>query len=270
MYILKRAFSTVGQVIGKHKHKQLISVETEIYSPFINNDVHFRGYPLRMLASQHTFLEVFHLILNAKLPEKSELDDFVKHIHSGIVDYPYVLTENLKILPANIHITDMLISCFSLVNGFENRNYGSLFGQCLGIIYSWKIKKNKNPLCSNNPVADLASRLLFRKSIDDNIAKFINVLLVLSIDHGLTSASYAARICTSELGSAYSSLIAAASIHKTCLVQLDNYDEIINEGVAMLDSHKGYIHGSRIPNELKSVVTARKDPRVGILVVSLK
>ena len=77
----------------------------------------YRGYPIEQLAGQASFLEVAHLILNAELPTREELDDFVHRVTFHTYVHENVLTI-LQGFRYDAHAMGMMISTVAALSTF--------------------------------------------------------------------------------------------------------------------------------------------------------
>jgi 2-methylcitrate synthase len=71
------------------------------------NDLHYRGYDIKDLASNCEFEEVAHLLLYGKLPTSTELSAY-KAALRPLASLPAVVKEALELLPAATHPMDVL------------------------------------------------------------------------------------------------------------------------------------------------------------------
>ncbi|GBE59339.1 citrate synthase [Babesia ovata] len=104
--------------------------------------------------------------------------------------------------------------------------------------------------------------------LDSDTKRLLNIIAILYMEHGLTSASYAARICISEEGSVYSALINAIATHKSCtpMFAWQHFDDLFNASDADKRSFiKTYSEERRLPKPFRDFVHPCKDPRTDIL-----
>ncbi|BAM41269.1 uncharacterized protein TOT_030000532 [Theileria orientalis strain Shintoku] len=249
----RRFLNTSRNIVGKHKHEQIVCVETEIYSPFINNDIYYRGYPLSKLATRNKFLDNFYLLLNSDLPSKKQDAEFANKIKTGMKDIPAMIRNLNAAIPANINICNF------------DREYGHIFGQCLGILSERYFAGVKYKLDSEDPL---------EHSIDDNncnqldesVSKLLNAVFTIYMEHGLTSASYSCRICISEGGSTFSGLICASATHKYAMETLNSYlvlKELTDK--QLQEVLKSFEFNNNLKFPLDEITFNRRDPRCRII-----
>ncbi len=71
------------------------------------NDLHYRGYDIKDLATKATFEEVAYLLVYGHLPTFSELQAYRKKLKS-LRGLPALVQEALELIPANAHPMDVL------------------------------------------------------------------------------------------------------------------------------------------------------------------
>src|SRR5262249_3979157 len=75
------------------------------------NDLHYRGYDIKDLASRCEFEEVAFLLVHGKLPTSSELAQYKKKLVS-LRSLPEAVKNVLKCVPATAHPMDVMrIGC---------------------------------------------------------------------------------------------------------------------------------------------------------------
>ncbi len=185
----------------------------------------YRGYPIEQLAEQSTFVETAYLLINGKLPNKTELEDFsrgltyhsmihedMRHFFDGFPSsghpmailatmvgslsayYPDSLDPNL---PPEGHITRVL----SKVRTIAAFSYKRRIGQ--PITYP----RNDLSYCAN------FLRMMFAVPAepfepDEDVVKALNILLILHADHEQNCSTSTVRLVGSSNASLYASISA--------------------------------------------------------------
>ncbi len=201
---------------------------TESGITFLNGEqgvLRYRGYPIEQLAEQSTFVETAYLLINGKLPNKTELADFsrgltyhsmihedMRHFFDGFPSsghpmailatmvgslsayYPDSLDPNL---PPEGHITRVL----SKVRTIAAFSYKRRIGQ--PIIYP----RNELSYCAN------FLRMMFAVPAepfepDEDVVKALNILLILHADHEQNCSTSTVRLVGSSNASLYASISA--------------------------------------------------------------
>ncbi|MFT8368140.1 MAG: 2-methylcitrate synthase [Acetobacter papayae] len=78
------------------------------------NDLHYRGYDIRDLASTCTFEEVAYLLIHGYLPNSAELEGYRQRL-CGMRDIPDIVRAALERLPAATHPMDVLRTAVSVL-----------------------------------------------------------------------------------------------------------------------------------------------------------
>ena len=71
------------------------------------NDLHYRGYDIKDLATKSTFEEVAHLLVHGELPTSAQLKAYRIKL-KGLRGLPAIVTNALELVPANAHPMDVL------------------------------------------------------------------------------------------------------------------------------------------------------------------
>src|SRR3546814_8165765 len=70
------------------------------------NDLHYRGYDIKDLATKSTFEEVAHLLVHGALPTASQLKSYKRKLRR-LRGLPAIVQEALELVPANAHPMDV-------------------------------------------------------------------------------------------------------------------------------------------------------------------
>ena len=71
------------------------------------NDLHYRGYDIKDLATKSTFEEVAHLLVHGALPTASQLKAYKRKLRR-LRGLPAIVQEALELVPANAHPMDVM------------------------------------------------------------------------------------------------------------------------------------------------------------------
>src|SRR3546814_18675383 len=71
------------------------------------NDLHYRGYDIKDLATRSTFEEVAHLLVHGALPTASQLKAYKRKLRR-LRGLPAIVSEALELVPANAHPMDVM------------------------------------------------------------------------------------------------------------------------------------------------------------------
>lgn len=224
---------------------------------FINGEkgiLRYRGYPIEQLANQSSFTEVCYLLLEGKLPNQSELDDFNHRLtHHSLIH------ENLKRtfhnFPPNAHPMAILSSMVSALSCFYQDEYSPLDPAQLKITairllaklptiaaFSYKQSMGQAYIYPDNSL-DYPGRMLKMffgvrsepYEVDEDIRRAIDQLLILHADHEQNCSTTTVR----TVGSSQANLFGA-----------------IAAGIAAL---WGPLHGGANQKVLEMLETIRND-----------
>jgi len=223
---IRKLRDTSGLVTLDSGYKNTGATESGI--TFLNGEqgvLRYRGYPIEQLAEQSTFIETAYLLINGKLPNKSELEDFsrgltyhsmihedMRHFFDGFPSsghpmailatmvgslsayYPNSLDPKL---PPERHITRVL----SKLRTIAAFSYKRRIGQ--PIIYP----RNDLTYCAN------FLRMMFAVPAepfepDEDVVKALNILLILHADHEQNCSTSTVRLVGSSNDSLYASISA--------------------------------------------------------------
>ncbi|GIX61753.1 2-methylcitrate synthase [Babesia caballi] len=149
-----------------------------------------------------------------------------------------------------------------------------VLGECLAILWRRHAGSPGGVLQADDAVMDFLARAVFEKPLSDLETpnkRLLNVIAMLYMEHGLTSASYSARICVSEEGSVYSALINAVATHRSCMPMFawQNFDALFRSSENERRSIIGkFVDERRLPKPFRDFVHPCKDPRTDILMVT--
>ncbi len=224
---------------------------------FINGEkgiLRYRGYPIEQLANQSSFTEVCYLLLEGKLPNQSELDEFNDRLtHHSLIH------ENLKRtfhnFPPNAHPMAILSSMVSALSCFYQDEYSPLDPAQLKITairllaklptiaaFSYKQSMGQAYIYPDNSL-DYPGRMLKMffgvrsepYEVDEDIRRAIDQLLILHADHEQNCSTTTVR----TVGSSQANLFGA-----------------IAAGIAAL---WGPLHGGANQKVLEMLETIRND-----------
>ncbi|KAK1444984.1 citrate synthase like protein [Babesia gibsoni] len=272
---MRRAMSTVATSLGKSRHRRIVSVETEIYSPRMNNDIYYRGYSLRELTKKCSVMEVAHLLIKGNIPSGNELPVFGKGIHGAGAAISHLSNKLKEIIPSNAHVVDAVTAGLSMINATADTSVPvsveGLLGECLSLISGWACASSISEVGPDNVIPEMLSRAVCQQpweKLEEETKHLLNTIAILYMEHGLTNSSYAARLCISEGGTPYSAIITAASTHRSCMPMFSwsSFDHFI----ASFASEKQQIvatlkEGGLLPKPFRDFVLPDSDPRTEVL-----
>lgn len=180
----------------------------------------YRGYDIYDLADNASFEEVAHLLLCGKLPNASELDDYIARLKS-LRGLPDQVKQVLEMIPADAHPMDVLRSGVSILGnlepegGFENQSHVAdrLLACIPSMLLYWHrfhvdgkridVETDDDSVSGHflNMLHDKAPGELHRKSLDTT--------LTLYAEHEFNASTFAARVITGTLSDFHSAVSGA-------------------------------------------------------------
>jgi 2-methylcitrate synthase len=180
----------------------------------------YRGYAIEDLAENATFEEVAYLLLEGKLPDRRQLDDFEKRL-CALRTLPPALKEVLERIPKSTHPMDVLRTGTSMLGVLEPE--GSLSRQdavaerllaCLPSIlcYWYRFVRDGIQIGTESDQESLAG--YFLKSLHGanpsaEHQRCMDVSLILYAEHEFNASTFTARVCAATLSDFYSCVTGA-------------------------------------------------------------
>ncbi|MBJ80234.1 MAG: citrate (Si)-synthase [Myxococcales bacterium] len=197
---------------------------------FLNGEegiLRYRGYPIEQLADQSTFLEVCYLLINGELPNQDELDDFVSEInhHSLIHEH---MRGFFDAFPPDAHPMAILSSVVSGLSTFYQDSPGVTDPEArkLNIIrllaklptiaaFSYRKSHGLPLMYPDNTMPYSANFLQMMFSyptepyeVDPELARAMDVLLILHADHEQNCSTSTVRLVGSSKANLFASIAA--------------------------------------------------------------
>ena len=190
----------------------------------------YRGYRIKDLAEQSTFEEVSLLLLDGRLPTRSELAEFDRQIRNNR-PVKFNIREIMKYLPATGHPMEMLqapVACLAMFYPGEDCLTGGdmcrdlnyvhnmsvkILARMATLVTMWQhIRSGYDPI---QPRKDLpyAANLLYMftgEEPDPLLAHIMDACLILHAEHTINASTFAALVAGSTLAGPY--LVVAAAV----------------------------------------------------------
>ena len=183
----------------------------------------YRGYSIEELAEKSTFEETAYLLLTGELPNKLELESFIKKINARR-DLPEGLISLLNTLPKNSNPMDVIQLAVSSLgtyypikfdaeelkaNKYTTDYYidvsAGIIGSVGSIVAAWnRIKNNKAYIKPDNQLSYAEN---FMHMLDDSIKvtplinRIIDATLILHAEHTINASTFTAMVTSSTLAS---------------------------------------------------------------------
>ncbi len=190
----------------------------------------YRGYPIEELALNSTFEETSLLLLDGRLPTRSQLARFDAELRSNRV-VKYNIREIMKYLPATGHPMEMLQTAIASLGMFypgdecltgslkcEDINYVhnmsvKIIARMPTLVAMWELVRNGYDPYRPRKDLNFAENLLYMFSGEDPdplLARILDACLILHAEHTINASTFAALVAGSTLASPY--LVIAAAV----------------------------------------------------------
>ncbi len=197
---------------------------------FINGEqgiLRYRGYPIDQLATKSSFLEVAHLLVKGALPSQDEFDSFTSQITRHTL-----LREDMKHMfdgfPTNAHPMAILSAMVSALSTYYQDSLDPmdpaavdlsilrLLGKLPTIAaFSYRKSRGEPYIYPDNSLSYTGNflKMMFGFPtepyvVDEDIAKILDVLLILHADHEQNCSATTVRIVGSSHANLYASISA--------------------------------------------------------------
>ena len=184
------------------------------------NDLHYRGYDIKDLATKSTFEEVAHLLVHGALPTQSQLNAYRTKLRR-LRGLPAIVTEALELVPANAHPMDVLRTGCSVLGtvlperdghpASEARDIADRLIASFGsmLLYWWHFTRNGRRIdveTDDESVAAHFLHLLHGEAPSALHADSLDKSLVLYAEHEFNASTFAARVIAGTGSDMYSCL----------------------------------------------------------------
>jgi citrate synthase len=187
-----------------------------------NGRLVYRGYDIDDLAAHSTYEEVCHLVWYGRLPSRRELTE----LQAGLASQRELPEEIERLIgesPAGAHPMDVLRTAVSALGMYDPdardnsheanlRKAIRLTAQVPTIVAYFERCRTGKPLVHPGPGGSLAEsflRLLFGREPDPEMARILDVCLILHTEHGLNASTFSARVTASTLSDMHSAITSA-------------------------------------------------------------
>ncbi len=181
----------------------------------------YRGYRIEELAARSTFEETAYLLLNDALPTAEELRDFTRRLVDAR-GLPSFVVDSMKRLPLQARPMDVLQASIPLLAladpapEQETREANvtkaiRLIALVAEVVASWnRIRNGLEPLPSVDSLSHAANflRQLTGRTPDPEIARDLDVALLLHADHSFNASTFACREVVSTQAHMYAGVAA--------------------------------------------------------------
>jgi len=172
------------------------------------NDLHYRGYDIKDLATKSSFEEVAHLLVHGTLPTVSQLAAYRTKL-KRLRGLPVIVAEALELVPANAHPMDVLRTGCSVLGtvlperethpASEARDIADKLMASFGsmLLYWWHFTRNGRRIdceTDDDSIAAHFLHLLHGEPPSALHAEALDKSLVLYAEHEFNASTFAARV----------------------------------------------------------------------------
>lgn len=203
----------------------VVAVQTEIsHVDGPNSTLIYRGINIHELAEQATYEEVAYLLLNGRLPNRSQLADFNARLVANRW-LPAPVYDLLRGLPRDTVPMEALRVAVSSLSFYDpeiedisieatQRKAVRLIAQLPTLCAAYqRLRIGKEPIAPNPRLSHAANTLyMLGASTDPDFVQALNMYFILLADHGMNASTFTARVVAStqaDLHSAVSSAFAS-------------------------------------------------------------
>jgi citrate synthase len=183
----------------------------------------YRGYRVEELAEKSSFPETAYLLLNGLLPGKAELDAFSRQV-AGARQVPGFLFESLRRWPREAHPMDVLQASIPLLGmadpelSVETRDSNvrkatRLIARIPILMAAWhRIRNGREPLPPDDTLSHAGNFLWQLSGVrpDEEMARDLDICLILHADHTFNASTFACREVVSTRAHMYAGVAAGA------------------------------------------------------------
>lgn len=251
----------------------------------------YRGFNVNVLVASSTYEETAFLLLNSRLPDKGEMDDFAGRL-KAYRTVPAAILDGLKARPKTAHPMDVLQSCITMLADYdpgardESREANvdktlRLIAAIPALVAAWdRVRHGLEPLAPDMSLGHAANFLYMLTGNVPNpeTAKDLDVCLILHADHSFNASTFTARSVASTRAHMYAAVGAAVGallgeLHGGANEQVmrmleaigseSMVDEWVKSRLAAGDKVMGMGHAVYRTNDPRALVLERLSERVG-------
>lgn len=180
------------------------------------------GIPIGELSGNSTFEETVFLLWNARLPSRSELDEFTSKLRANYA-LPEGMAQRITLLPKDaqpMHVLRSLVSELALYDPDPNANDVDsarekalrVLGCTPALVACFDRHRRGLEYVEPDPNVSFAENFLYMLNGErptQTMIQAFDVCMILHADHGLNNSTFAARVIISTLSDVYSALTGA-------------------------------------------------------------
>lgn len=240
----------------------------------------YRGYDIHDLAEHSTFEEVVYLLWHGELPTRAQLTALRRELGEARA-LPDGALRVLRVLPADADPIDALRTATSALGALDpdgrapaveaaRRIAGRLVAQFPTVVAAFhRLRQGLDPVAptpTRGHAADFLA-MLFGREPEPELARAMDVALILHADHELNASTFAARVTAATLSDMYAAVTSAVGTLKGPLHGGANEDVMrVLQEIGRLERVREVVHAKlarkeKIPG-FGHRVYRTEDPRV--------
>ncbi|MCY4523436.1 MAG: citrate (Si)-synthase, partial [Halobacteriovoraceae bacterium] len=191
--------------------------------------LYYRGYPIEQLAEKSSFIESSYLLIYGELPTKAQLDEFNSYL-SSFTTLPKGVNKIIDQFSKDVHPMGVIGSTIMALSGFypdfsklslSEREMEQAIAQLMGqlkviMAYFYRRSNKLSPIKSQPSLgycADFINMMFYKKGyeVDHEIARALNVLLILHADHEQNCSASTVRMVGSSKANIFATIAAGVA-----------------------------------------------------------
>jgi citrate synthase len=206
----------------------------------------YRGYRIEDLAAHSSFEETAYLLLKGELPSAPDLDSFKSKVASYSI-LPDTLTESMRLWPKDALPMPVLMAAISIVSfedhdadnesaeTYEDKAARLIAAMAVAMVTWERIRRGLEPIPYSEGFSHAENILymLTGDQPDPDVARVLDICLILHADHTFNASTFACREVASTQADMYSGVLAGLAALSGPLHGGAN-----EKAIAMIDSLK--------------------------------
>jgi citrate synthase len=182
----------------------------------------YRGYLVQDLAESASFEEVVHLLLYERLPTEKELAEFKSRLAADMA-IPEGVVKAMQTFPTNALPMDVMQATVAILAQHDpeirdqsreatERMGLRLIAKLSAVLATWERIRNGKPSVDPDPNLGMGANFLYMlkgERPSEEVARFIDICLVLHAEHSFNASTFAAREVASTRAHIYAAISAA-------------------------------------------------------------
>ncbi len=182
----------------------------------------YRGYSIEEIAEKSNFLEASYLVIHGRLPKEDEMKKFEQKI-AAFDDVPQGIKDMIKVFPKDAHPMGVLSSNMVSLSAYypdllaqdlNPQQKEDVMAQLMGQMkvmaaYAYRHSAGKDFIKSDKSLdycSDFIHMMTGNKNVDKEVAKALDILLVLHVDHEQNCSTSTVRMVGSSKANMFATI----------------------------------------------------------------